>query len=272
MDIEELKEKARRIRLATINAIHVAGTGHAGGALSIADLLAVLYFDEMRVRPTEPDWQERDRFVLSKGHACTSLYATLAECGYFPTEELSTLRQYGSRLQGHPDMKATPGLDTSSGSLGQGLSIASGMALAGKLQNASYRVYALLGDGELEEGQIWEAAMAARRYALDNLIAIVDANGLQINGSVEDVAGLSDIEGRFTSFGWHVLSIDGHDIAAIRGAFAAARETSDVPTVIVAHTVKGKGISYMENQAKWHSGTPSEDEYRMAVRELGGEA
>ena len=272
MELEELKEAARRIRRATIQSIHAVGTGHAGGALSIADLLAVLYFDEMRVRPAEPNWAERDRFVLSKGHACASLYAALAERGYFPAEELLTLRQYGSRLQGHPDMKVTPGLDMSSGSLGQGLSIGNGMALAAKLRRMDYRVYILLGDGELEEGQIWEAAMTARRYALDNIVAIVDANGLQINGTVEEVAGLTDIDARFAAFGWHVIDIDGHDLAAIRAAFAAARETAGVPTVIVAHTVKGKGISYMENQAKWHSGVPSEDEYRTALRELGGEA
>ncbi|EKX95645.1 Transketolase, thiamine diphosphate binding domain protein [Selenomonas sp. oral taxon 138 str. F0429] len=272
MELEELKEAARRIRRATIQSIHAVGTGHAGGALSIADLLAVLYFDEMRVRPADPNWAERDRFVLSKGHACASLYAALAERGYFPAEELLTLRQYGSRLQGHPDMKVTPGLDMSSGSLGQGLSIGNGMALAAKLRRMDYRVYVLLGDGELEEGQIWEAAMTARRYALDNIVAIVDANGLQINGAVEEVAGLSDIGTRFAAFGWHVIDIDGHDLAAIRAAFAAARETAGVPTVIVAHTVKGKGISYMENQVKWHSGVPSEDEYRTALQELGGEA
>ncbi|WP_315003569.1 transketolase [uncultured Selenomonas sp.] len=272
MELEELKEAARRIRRATIQSIHAVGTGHVGGALSIADLLAVLYFDEMRVRPADPNWAERDRFVLSKGHACASLYAALAERGYFPAEELLTLRQYGSRLQGHPDMKVTPGLDMSSGSLGQGLSIGNGMALAAKLRRMDYRVYVLLGDGELEEGQIWEAAMTARRYALDNIVAIVDANGLQINGTVEEVAGLSDIGARFAAFGWHVIDIDGHDLAAIRAAFAAARGTVGVPTVIVAHTVKGKGISYMENQAKWHSGVPSEDEYRTALQELGGEA
>mgnify|MGYP000854173802 FL=1 len=272
MEIEELKETARRIRLATIRSIHAVGTGHAGGALSIADLLAVLYFDEMRVRPEDPGWAERDRFILSKGHACASLYAALAERGYFPAEELCTLRQYGSRLQGHPDMKATPGLDMSSGSLGQGLSIGCGMALAAKMRGADYRVYVLLGDGELEEGQVWEAAMSARRYALDNMLAIVDANGLQINGTVDAVAGLTDMGGRFAAFGWNVISIDGHDIAAIRAAFAKARETEGVPTVIVAHTVKGKGISYMENQVKWHSGVPSADEYRTALRELGGEA
>lgn len=272
MEIEQLKDTAHKIRLATLRSIHAVGTGHAGGALSIADLLAVLYFDEMRVRPEEPNWAERDRFILSKGHACASLYAALAERGYFPAEELLTLRQHGSRLQGHPDMKVTPGLDMSSGSLGQGLSIGNGMALAAKLRGIDYRVYVLLGDGELEEGQIWEAAMTARRYELDNVVAIVDANGLQINGGVEQVAGLTDIGARFASFGWNVLSIDGHDIAAIREAFAAARKTKGVPTVIVAHTVKGKGVSYMENQAKWHSGVPSDDEYETAVRELGGEA
>jgi len=210
MEIEELKETARRIRLATIRSIHAVGTGHAGGALSIVDLLAVLYFDEMRVRPEDPGWAERDRFILSKGHACASLYAALAERGYFPAEELCTLRQYGSRLQGHPDMKATPGLDMSSGSLGQGLSIGCGMALAAKMLGADYRVYVLLGDGELEEGQVWEAAMSARRYALDNMLAIVDANGLQINGTVDAVAGLQ-AEGDILGQGENREALEGFD-------------------------------------------------------------
>lgn len=268
----DLQERARQIRLDTLKTIFKVGSGHPGGALSIAELLAVLYFDEMNIRPEEPGWADRDRFILSKGHASTALYAVLAERGYYPVEELATMRQYGSRLQGHPDMELTPGVDMSSGSLGQGLSIGSGMALAAKLQKKDWRVYVLLGDGECEEGQVWEAAMTAPRRQLDNLVAIVDVNGLQINGRTDNVSTLEPLEDKFRDFGWHVLSIDGHDIPSIRQAFRQSREHKGQPTAIIAHTVKGKGVSFMENSAAWHSGHPNEEQYRKALQELGGEA
>ena len=261
---------ARSIRLDTIETIQAVKSGHPGGALSIVELLTVLYFDELHVKPEEPDWAERDRFILSKGHACTSLYAALAEKGFFPKRELASLRQYQSILQGHPDMKVTPGVDMSSGSLGQGLSIANGMALAAKLQKKSYRVYVLLGDGEMEEGQVWEAAMAAAHYKLDNLTAIVDVNGLQINGTTDEVMRVAPLDEKFAAFGWHVITVDGHAIPEIQAAFETAKRCAGKPTVLLARTVKGKGISYMENQAKWHSGVPTDEEYQQAVRELGG--
>ena len=270
MDILELKDMAKQIRLDTIEAIYRVKSGHPGGALSMADILTVLYFDELNVNVKNPQWEDRDRFILSKGHGCTSLYATLAEKGFFPRETLWTLRQYKSMLQGHPDMHSTPGLDMSSGSLGQGLSIANGMALAAKLQDKTYRIYALLGDGELEEGQIWEAAMAASHYELDNLVAIIDVNGLQINGSTSDVMCIDPINGKFSMFGWNVVNIDGHNIEEIQNAFKKAKNHKGKPTVIVAKTVKGKGISYMENNVKWHSGILNEEEYQIAMHELGG--
>ena len=270
MNIEKIREAARLIRVDTIEMIHRVKSGHPGGALSIADLLAVLYFGEMKIDPKNPQWEDRDRMVLSKGHACTSLYAALAERGYFDKEELWTLRQYHSILQGHPDMKVTPGIDMSSGSLGQGLSVANGMALAAKLQKKSYRVYAVLGDGELEEGQIWEAAMSAAHYKLDNLTAIVDLNGLQINGSTEAVMSVEPVKGKFEMFGWKVLAVDGHDIEALCQALNTARDIKDQPVLLAAKTVKGKGVSFMEGQAKWHSGVLTEEQYQLAMEELGG--
>lgn len=270
MDIVKITEAARKIRIDTIEMIHKVKSGHPGGALSIADMLAVLYFGEMKIDPENPQWADRDRLVLSKGHACTSLYAALAERGYFDKEELWTLRQYQSILQGHPDMKVTPGIDMSSGSLGQGLSVANGMALAAKLQKKSYRVYAILGDGELEEGQIWEAAMSAAHYQLDNLVAIVDINGLQINGTTDEVMSVQPIGGKFEMFGWKVLAVDGHDITALCQALRAAREIKNQPVLLAARTVKGKGVSFMEGQAKWHSGVLTEAQYQLAIAELGG--
>ena len=270
MDLLEIKEAARKIRRDTIDMIYKVKSGHPGGALSIADILAVLYFSEMRIDPENPHWEDRDRFVLSKGHACTSLYAALSQRGYFPREKLWTLRQYKSILQGHPDMKSTPGIDMSSGSLGQGLSIANGMALAARLQNKSYRVYVVLGDGELEEGQVWEAAMTAAQYKLDNLVAFVDANALQINGTTDDVMKVEPIKGKFEMFGWHVIEVDGHDILALQKALQTAKNIKGKPVMIVAKTIKGKGVSFMEGQAKWHSGVLTQEEYEKAVAGLGG--
>ncbi|WP_196592203.1 transketolase [Pectinatus frisingensis] len=271
MDITDLTEVSRRIRLDTIKAIYHVKTGHPGGALSIADILAVLYFNELNIDVQNPAWPDRDRFILSKGHGCTSLYAALAEKGFFQKEKLLTLRQYGSILQGHPDMKSTPGLDMSSGSLGQGLSIGNGMALAAKLQNKSYRVYVLLGDGELEEGQIWEAAMTASKYHLDNLIAIIDANGLQINGPTDEVMQVEPIDKKFSAFGWNTIVIDGNAIPQILTALKKVKRVKNKPSVIIAKTIKGKGISYMENNIKWHSGVPNPQEYKTALQELEGE-
>lgn len=272
MILTELKEVARQIRRDTLEMVYAVKSGHPGGALSIAELLTVLYFAELQVRPENPEWEDRDRLILSKGHACTSLYAALAERGYFPKKQLFSLRQYQSILQGHPDMKVTPGVDMSSGSLGQGLSVGNGMALAARLQHKTYRVYVLLGDGELEEGQVWEAAMAAAHYGLGNLTAIVDVNGLQINGATDEVMRIEPLDEKFRSFGWQVVNIDGHDIEQIQKAFDAARECEEKPTVILAKTIKGKGVSFMENQAKWHSGVLTEAEYQQAMQELGGEA
>ena len=270
MNTIELEKIAKKIRMDTIKMIYKVKSGHPGGALSIADILAVLYFDEMHVDVKNPQMPDRDRFVLSKGHAATSLYAALAAKEYFAREELWTLRQYQSILQGHPDMKVTPGLDMSSGSLGQGLSIANGMALAAKLQKKEFRVYAILGDGELDEGQIWEAAMTAPQFRLDNIVAIIDQNGFQINGTTDDVMKVASIEDKFQAFGWNVLSIDGNDISAIKDAFQKAKNCKDRPTAIVAKTLKGKGVSYMEDRCEWHSGVPTEEQYQLAMQELGG--
>ncbi len=272
MELLMLKKMAEKIRIDTIKTIHHVHSGHPGGALSMVELLTVLYFDELKVDIEHPDLKDRDRFILSKGHGCTSLYATLMEKGFFSKQQLFTMRQYQSILQGHPDMKVTPGVDMSSGSLGQGLSVGNGMALAARLQHKTYRVYVLLGDGELEEGQVWEAAMAAAHYGLGNLTAIVDVNGLQINGATDEVMRIEPLDEKFRSFGWQVVNIDGHDIEQIQKAFDAARECEEKPTVILAKTIKGKGVSFMENQAKWHSGVLTEAEYQQAMQELGGEA
>ena len=270
----ELEKMANEIRKDIVTAVHSAKSGHPGGSLSSADIFTYLYFEEMNVDPANPKWEDRDRFVLSKGHVAPGLYSTLAEKGYFPKEDLKTLRHTGSYLQGHPDMKHIPGVDMSSGSLGQGLSAACGMALAGKMKQQDYRVYALCGDGEIEEGQIWEAAMWAGHRKLDNLVVIVDNNNLQIDGSVEDVCSPYPIDKKFEAFNFHVINIDGNDFDQIRAAFKEARETKGMPTAIIAKTVKGKGVSFMENAAGWHGKAPNDEEYEIAMADLekAGEA
>lgn len=274
MDInrkKELKEIARTVRLDILEEIYTAASGHPGGSLSCTDILTYLYFEEMRVRPNEPKWEDRDRFVLSKGHAAPALYAVLAEKGYFDKKELLKLRRIDGMLQGHPDMKKTPGVDISTGSLGIGLSNACGMALAGRLQNRDYRVFAITGDGELQEGGIWEAAMFAAHYKLDRLFVFVDANGLQIDGRTRDVLCPEPIDRRFEAFGWDVQRIDGHDFDAIAAALENAKKISGKPHAIVCDTVKGKGVSFMENQASWHGSAPKKEQYEQAVRELSAQ-
>jgi len=266
--VKELAKQARELRRRVIEMLGEAGSGHPGGSLSAADIITVLYWHEMNIDPARPDWPDRDRFVLSKGHAAPILYAALAEKGYFPVEDLKTLRKLGSHLQGHPDSNKTPGVEVPTGSLGQGLSIANGMALAAKMDGRDYRVYALLGDGEIEEGMVWEAAMTSAHYKLDNLVAIVDNNNLQIDGDVRDVMGVDDIAERFRSFGWYALDIDGHCIGQIIAALRLARGIKGKPTVIVAHTVKGKGVSFMENQVGWHGNAPSKEQTEAALAEL----
>lgn len=266
--IAELKKRAAAIRRNIIAAVTEAKSGHPGGSLSAADILTVLYFAEMKVDPHRPDDADRDRFVLSKGHAAPVLYAALAEKGFFPHSELMTLRKVDSRLQGHPSMKSLPGVDMSTGSLGQGLSAAAGMALAGRLDGRDYRVFALLGDGELEEGMVWEAAMFAAHYKLDNLTAFVDYNGLQIDGPVAEVMSPLPIPQKWEAFGWHVIEIDGHDIAAIYEAVQEAKSVKGKPTMIVARTVKGKGVREMENVVDWHGKAPSSEECRKFLSQL----
>ena len=270
----ELEKMANEIRKDIVTAVHSAKSGHPGGSLSSADIFTYLYFEEMNVDPANPKWEDRDRFVLSKGHVAPGLYSTLAEKGYFPKEDLKTLRHTGSYLQGHPDMKHIPGIDMSSGSLGQGVSVAVGMAAAGKYDKKDYRVYTLTGDGEIQEGQIWEAAMWAGHRKLDNLVVIVDNNNLQIDGSVEDVCSPYPIDKKFEAFNFHVINIDGNDFDQIRAAFKEARETKGMPTAIIAKTVKGKGVSFMENAAGWHGKAPNDEEYEIAMADLeeAGEA
>mgnify|MGYP001519674586 FL=1 len=264
----ELEKMANEIRKDIVTAVHSAKSGHPGGSLSSADIFTYLYFEEMNVDPANPKWEDRDRFVLSKGHVAPGLYSTLAEKGYFPKEDLKTLRHTGSYLQGHPDMKHIPGIDMSSGSLGQGVSVAVGMAAAGKYDKKDYRVYTLTGDGEIDEGQIWEAAMWAGHRKLDNLVVIVDNNNLQIDGSVEDVCSPYPIDKKFEAFNFHVINIDGNDFDQIRAAFKEARETKGMPTAIIAKTVKGKGVSFMENAAGWHGKAPNDEEYEIAMADL----
>ena len=264
----ELKMKANDVRIGIVTAVHSARAGHPGGSLSAADIVTYLYFEEMNIDPANPKWDDRDRFVLSKGHVAPALYSALANRGYFPVEELKTLRKLGSRLQGHPCMQETPGVDMSSGSLGQGFSAACGMALSAKLQNKDFRVYTLLGDGELQEGQIWEAAMFAGHRKLDNLCVIVDNNGLQIDGKIEDVCSPYPIADKFKAFNFNVIEINGHDFTEIADAFAKARETKGMPTAIIAKTVKGKGVSFMENQAGWHGKAPNDEEFAIAIEDL----
>ncbi len=268
MNEQMLKEKAKEIRKDIVTMIGAAKSGHPGGSLSAAEILTYLYFEEMNVNPAEPKWEDRDRFVLSKGHAAPVLYAVLARKGFFPVEELQTLRKIGSHLQGHPDMKKVPGVDMSTGSLGTGFSAATGIALACQLDKKENYVYTLLGDGELQEGQVWEAAMSAAHYKLDHLIAFVDNNGLQIDGNIDDVLSPNPIDAKFAAFGWHVQVIDGHDFQQIADAVAAAKAEKGKPSVIVAKTVKGKGVSYMENQAGWHGSAPNEEQVAQAMAEL----
>lgn len=267
--INDIKIKAARIRRDIIEMLAESGSGHPGGSLSAADIVASLYFSEMKYDPNRPDWTERDRFVLSKGHAAPLLYSALAEAGFFSREKLLSLRRLGSPLQGHPDMRKLPGVDASTGSLGQGIGWAVGMALAARLDRRDSRIYALLGDGEIQEGLVWESVMAAAHYQLDNLAAFVDHNGLQIDGPVADVMSPEPIADKFRAFGWYTMEIDGHDIAAILGALAAARKNSGKPTAIIAKTIKGKGCSFMENLADWHGKAPSRDEAARALAELG---
>ena len=274
MTNQELKETAVEIRKGIVTAVHSAASGHPGGSLSAADIFTYLYFEEMNIDPKDPKKEDRDRLVLSKGHVAPGLYATLAQRGYFPKEDLKTLRHTGSYLQGHPDMKHIPGGDMSSGSLGQGLSAAVGMALAGKMKKKDYRVYAVTGDGEIQEGQIWEAAMFAGARKLDNLVVIVDNNNLQIDGAVSDVCSPYPIDKKFEAFNFHVINIDGNDFDEIRAALKEARETKGMPTAIIAKTIKGKGVSFMEDQAGWHGKAPNDEESRIAMDELekAGEA
>ena len=263
-----LETAANNIRIGIIEGTHAAKSGHPGGSLSIADIMAYLYFAEMNVDPSNPKMADRDRFVLSKGHCAPALYATLAEKGFFPKEELLTLRKLGARLQGHPDMTLTPGVDISSGSLGLGISSAAGMALAAKLDGKDYRVYTVVGDGESEEGQVWEACMFASHYKLDNLCVIVDWNGLQIDGPIAEVMDPTPHDKKLEAFGFHVISIDGHDFDAIEAAFNEAKTVKGKPTAIVAKTVKGKGVSFMENKVNWHGSAPNDEQYAAAIAEL----
>ena len=264
----ELQITANEVRKGIVTAVHSAKAGHPGGSLSAADIFTYLYFEEMNIDPKNPKKPDRDRFVLSKGHTAPGLYSALAQRGYFPVEDLKTLRHLGSYLQGHPDMKHIPGVDMSSGSLGQGISVACGMALAGKLDNAAYKVYTILGDGEIEEGQVWEAAMFASHYHLDNLLAIVDYNGLQIDGQLSEVCSPEPIPEKFAAFGWHVIQMDAHDFDSIEAAFAEAEQIVGQPVVIVQKSVKGKGVSFMENQVGWHGKAPNQAEYEQAMAEL----
>lgn len=270
----ELEKKANEVRQSIVTALHSAKSGHPGGSLSAADIMTYLYFEEMNVDPKNPKMADRDRFVLSKGHVAPALYSVLAHKGYFPVEDLVTLRHTGSYLQGHPDMKHIPGVDMSAGSLGQGLSCAVGMAQAGKMDDKDYQVYAMCGDGEIQEGQIWEAAMWAGAHHLDNLTVIVDNNNLQIDGTVEEVCSPYPIDKKFETFNFHVININGNDMEEIRNAFAEAKKVKGMPVAIIAKTTKGKGVSFMENQVGWHGKAPNDEQYEQAMEELkkAGEA
>lgn len=265
--IEELKNKAKKIRRLIIQMLAKSGSGHPGGSLSSADLIAVLFFSQMRIKPSEPGWTERDRFHLSKGHCCPLLYAVLSELGYFPTEQLFTLRQLGSILQGHPDRR-TPGVEVASGSLGQGLSIAVGMSLAARIDRKDYRVYCLMGDGEIQEGNVWEAAMAASHYKCDNLCAIIDNNGFQIDGKIKDIMNLEPLKDKWVAFGWHTIEIDGHNMRQILDAYEEAKTIKGKPSIIIARTIKGKGVSFMENVLDFHGRAPTKEEAEKALEEL----
>ena len=271
MDIKSLEKTAAEIRCGIIKAIHNARSGHPGGSLSAADIVTALYFDEMNVDPKDPKMKGRDKFILSKGHAGPVQYSALAVKGYYPMEDFMTLRKLGSKFQGHPDMHKVPGIEMSTGSLGQGISAAGGMALANKLDNDPGRIYVLLGDGEIQEGIVWEALMSAAHYKLDNMVAILDHNGLQIDGKNEDVMTVAPVVEKFQAFGWNVIQIDGHDFEQILDAFKQARACKGKPTMIVAETIKGKGVSFMENNAGWHGKAPDEEQTKQALAELGGE-
>lgn len=270
-DIQNLKETAKEIRKNIIEQVYSAQSGHPGGALSCADILTVLYFNQMNIEPNKKNDLNRDRFIMSKGHASPALYATLAQRGYFSKEELKSFRKIGGKLQGHPDMKNIPGVDMSSGSLGQGLSVANGMALSSKMDQRGFRVYCLLGDGECEEGQIWEAAMTAAHYKLDNLCVIVDNNNLQIDGKISEVMSIYPIKEKFESFGFEVFEVDGNNIDSLITVFQKAKTVKERPTAIIAKTVKGKGVEYMENQAGWHGKAPNEEQYLQAIESLKNE-
>ncbi len=274
MNKQELERIANTIRKETISMIYNAKSGHPGGALSAIDIFTYLYFQEMNVEPSNPKKEDRDRFVLSKGHTVPGLYAVLAEKGYFSKDTLMTYRKMGTILQGHPDIKKTPGIDMSTGSLGQGISAAVGMAFGAKAKNQDFRVYTMVGDGEIDEGQVWEAAMFAAHRNLDNLCVIVDNNGLQLDGTIEEIIGATPLDKKFEAFGFHVLEADGHDFDSLKAAFDKAREVKGKPTVIIAKTVKGKGVSFMENNVAWHGAAPNEEQYRQAMEELekAGEA
>lgn len=266
-EIKFLEEKAKQIRRLIIKMLAKAGSGHPGGSLSSTDIITCLYFKVMRYRPNEPNWPDRDRFHLSKGHCCPALYAALAEAGYFSVDELWTLRKLGSILQGHPDRR-TPGIEVASGSLGQGLSVALGMSLAGRIDNRPYRVYCLLGDGEIQEGNIWEAAMASTHYKCDNLCAVLDYNGFQIDGCIKEIMNLEPLVDKWRSFGWHAIEIDGHKIEEILSAFKEAEMIKGKPAIIIAHTIKGKGVSFMENVLDFHGRAPTKEEAEIALKEL----
>ncbi|MBU3104436.1 transketolase [Clostridium gasigenes] len=270
-NVQELKAIAKTVRGDIVSMLTESASGHPGGSLSAADIVTALFFGEMNIDVNNPKDENRDRFVLSKGHAAPVLYSALARKGYFPIEELKTLRKIGSRLQGHPSMRCLPGIDMSTGSLGQGISSAVGMALAGKIDNKSYRVYTILGDGELEEGQVWEATMCAAHYKLNNLTAFIDFNGLQIDGNIEDVMNPSPIDTKFEAFGWNTIIIDGHNMDEILAAIEKAKACTDKPTAIICKTVKGKGVSFMENKASWHGTAPSKEQCRQALTEIGGD-
>ena len=268
MENLELKKIANQVRKGIVTSVHSAKAGHPGGSLSAADIYTFLYFEEMNIDPKNPKMEDRDRFVLSKGHTAPGLYSTLANRGYFPVEDLTTLRKLGSYLQGHPCMQHVPGVDMSSGSLGQGISAACGMALSGKLRNKDYRVYTLLGDGELEEGQVWEASMFAGAKKLDNLVVIVDFNGLQIDGPITEVNNPTPIDKKFEAFNFHVINVDAHDFDALRAAFNEARIIKGRPTAIIAHSLKGKGVSFMEGSIDWHGKAPNDEQYEVAMNDL----
>ena len=268
MEIEKLKTMAKKIRRGIIEEVYKAQSGHPGGSLSVADILTVLYFDELNVNEKNPKWEDRDRLVLSKGHCSPALYSCLANRGFFDVEKLTTFRNIESKLQGHPDMTKVPGVDMTTGSLGQGLSAANGMAIAGKMDKKNYRVYCILGDGEIEEGQVWEAAMASSKYKLDNLCVIVDNNNLQIDGTIDKVMSPYPIDEKFKSFGFQIINIDGNDIEEIKKAFEVAKNVKEKPVCIIAKTTKGKGVSFMENKAEWHGKAPNEEQYKQAMEEL----